>query len=85
MNAPTGISIVNVHVLRQEVHGFIATAEIAELENQSYRLGYIIDTGLLNRADAAAILQAAAIANDLVRVHGQDFVQSIIAAGLDLK
>jgi hypothetical protein len=76
---------VNLQALRLDVRQAIATAEIAEFENQSYRLGHIIATGLLDRAIAADLLLDIATANGLLQVQGDDVIQSIIANGLVLK
>jgi hypothetical protein len=85
MNAPAGIPTVNLQALRLDVRQAIATAEIAEFENQAYRLGHIIATGLLGRAPAADLLLDIATANGLLQVQGDDVIQSIIANGLDMK
>jgi len=45
----------------------------------------VIATGLLERKSAADLLFDVAQGNGLVRVHGDDFIQSIIADGLELK
>jgi hypothetical protein len=84
MNAPAGIAI-NLQALRLDVRQAIATAEIAEFENQAYRLGHVIATGLLGRAPAADLLLDVATAHGLVQVQGDDVIQSIIANGLDCK
>ena len=76
---------INLQALRLDVRQAIATAEIAEFENQAYRLGHVIATGLLVRAAAGNLLLDIATAQGLVRVQGDDVVQSIIANGLDLK
>ena len=75
---------INLQALRLDVRQAIATAEIAEFENQAYRLGHVIATGLLSRASAADLLLDAATSNGLVQVQGHDVIQSIIANGLDL-
>jgi hypothetical protein len=85
MNAPAGIPTINLQALRLEVRQAIATAEIAEFENQSYRLGHVIATGLLGRATAADLLLDIATVHGLVQVQGDDVIQSIIANGLDCK
>jgi hypothetical protein len=93
MNAPvrrlsqvsTNIEAINLQALRLDVRQAIATAEIAEFENQAYRLGLIIPTGLLGRAVAADLLLDVATSNGLVRLQGDDVIQSIIANGLELK
>jgi hypothetical protein len=46
-------------------------------------LGHVIATGLLRRADAADLLLDVATANGLVREHGDDFIQKIMAEGLN--
>lgn len=76
---------INLQALRLDVRQAIATAEIAEFENQAYRLGHIIVTGILERARAADLLLDIATSNGLVRVQGDDVIQSIIANGLELR
>ncbi len=76
---------LNLQALRLDVRQAIATAEIAEFENQAYRLGHVIATGLLGRAPAADLLLDVATGNGLLQVQGDDVIQSIIANGLDLK
>jgi hypothetical protein len=75
---------INLVALRLDVRQAIATAELAEFENQAYRLGHVIATGLLSRAVAADLLLDVACSNGLVQVQGDDVIQSIIANGLDL-
>lgn len=75
---------LNLPSLRMDVQRAVATAKIAEFESQSYRLGYVIKTGLLDRAAAADLLLNIATAHGLIREQGDGIVQSIIANGLDL-
>jgi hypothetical protein len=90
MNAPVGISVqsaqkieaINLTALRLDVRNAVATAKIAEFENQAYRLGHVITAGLLGRAPAADLLLSVAESNGLVHEHGDDIIQSIIAQGL---
>lgn len=79
------LDVLILPALRLDVQRAVATAKIAEFENQSYRLGYIIATGFLDRAAVADLLLKIATAHGLVREHGDDVLQSIIANGLDLK
>jgi hypothetical protein len=74
---------INLTALRLDVRNAIATAKIAEFENQSFRLGHVIATGLLNRAAAADLLLDVATSNGLVHEHGDDFIQKIMAEGLN--
>jgi hypothetical protein len=74
---------INLTALRLDVWNAVATGKIAEFENQSYRLGHVIATGLLGRADAADLLLDVATANGLVCEHGDDFIQLIMAEGLN--
>jgi hypothetical protein len=67
----------------QDVKRTIATAKIAEFENQCYRLGDIINTKLLSPPVAADILLDAAVSNGLVHEHGEDLIQQIMAEGLN--
>jgi len=91
MNAPARVSLqsatkleaINLTALRLDVRKAVALAKIAEFENQTYRLGHIIAMGLIDCASAADILMSVAESNALVREHGDDFIQSIIAAGLE--
>src|SRR5260370_41645799 len=53
MNAHTKIEALNIEALRLDVRNAIATATIAEFENQSHHLGHGTPTGLLRRAAAA--------------------------------
>ena len=74
---------INLTALGLDVQNAIATAKIAEFENQAYRLGHIIATGLLGRAAAADLLFDIATSNGLVHEHGDDFIQKIVAEGLN--
>jgi hypothetical protein len=74
---------VNLTALRLDVCNAIATAKIAEFENQAHRLGQVFATGLLDRTAAADLLLDVATSNGLVHEHGDDFIQQIIAAGLN--
>jgi hypothetical protein len=76
---------INLPALRLDINRAVATAKIAEFENQSYRIGHVVRTGLLGRAAAADSLLEVAVANGLVHEHGDDTIQSIIANGLDWK
>ena len=71
----------DITALLLEVTRAIATAKMAEFERQAYRVGNIVSTGLLGRAMAADVLLDAAVSNGLVREHGDDTVQTIIARG----
>jgi hypothetical protein len=71
----------NITALLLDVTRAIATAKMAELERQAYRVGDIVSTGLLGRAMAADVLIDAAVSNGLVREHGDGPVQTIIARG----
>jgi hypothetical protein len=85
MNAHTKIEAINLTALRLDVWQAVAISKIAEFENQAYRLGSVIVTGLLDRASAADLLLNVAESNGLVREHGDDLIQSIIANGLVCK
>lgn len=74
---------INLTALRLDVWKAIATGKISAFENQSYRLGRVVATGQLRRADAADLLLDVATANGLVREHGDDFIQTIMAEGLN--
>jgi hypothetical protein len=76
---------LNLTALRIDVRRAVAIAKIREFENQAYRLGNVIATGLLDRARAADLLLCVAQGNGLVGAHGDDFMQSIIASGLELR
>jgi len=85
MNAHVSASsdAINLTALQLDVRNAIATAKIAEFENQSHRLGHVIATGLLGRAEAADLLLDVATSNGLVHEHGDDFIQQIMAEGLN--
>jgi hypothetical protein len=74
---------INLTALRLDVQQAIATAKIAEFENQAYRLGHVIGTVLLGRAAASDLLLDIATSNGLVHEHGDDFIQQIMAEGLN--
>jgi hypothetical protein len=74
---------INVTALRLDVWNAVATAKIAEFENQSHRLGHIIATGLLGRAAAGDLLLDVATSHGLVHEHGDDFIQQVMAEGLN--
>jgi hypothetical protein len=77
--------VLNLPALRRDVMRAVATAKIGEFENQAYRLGQIITTGVLGRADAADLLLSISESNGLVHEHGDTVIQSIIAAGLEAR
>ena len=85
MNAHVKPEAINLTALRFDVRQAVALAKIAEFENQAYRLGHVVATGILARAPAADLLLNVAECNGLVREHGDDFIQSIIVAGLEHK
>jgi hypothetical protein len=72
----------DINAVLIDVRRTIATAKIAEFERQCFRLGDIIRTKLLIRPVASDILLDAALSNNLVREHGEDIIQEIIAEGL---
>jgi hypothetical protein len=72
----------DIGALLRDVKRSIATAKIAELERQSFRLGDIVSVYLLSPAIAADVLHEAAVSNGLAREHGDDVIQEIIASGL---
>lgn len=72
----------NIQAVLLDVKRTIATAKIAEFENQCYRLGDIVRIKLLSRPIAADILRDAAVSNGLVREHGDQVIQAILAEGL---
>jgi hypothetical protein len=76
---------VNLTALRLDVRQAVALAKIAEFENQAYRIGHVVRTGLLSRAPAADLLLDVATSNGLVAEQGDDIIQSIIANGLEWK
>jgi hypothetical protein len=76
---------INLTALRVDVRQAVSIAKIREFENQAYRLGNVIATGLLDRKNAADLLLCVAESNGLVREQGDDLIQSIIVSGLELK
>jgi hypothetical protein len=75
----------DINAVLIDVRRTIATAKIAEFENQCYRLGDIIKTRLLSRPVASDILLDAALSNGLVNEHGDEIIQSIITNGLECR
>lgn len=53
-------------MLQMDFNVAIASAKIAEFENQAYLAGDMVRMGLLRRADAADLLHEAAIYNSLI-------------------
>jgi hypothetical protein len=72
----------NVDELLRGVKRAIAIAKLVELEYQAYRLGEFVHVKLLPVTKASEILREAALANNLLDEHGEDFIQAIIAEGL---
>lgn len=64
-----------------EVGCAVAMAQLDELEAQSARLAMLVDRGQITKQRAVDILHGAAIASNLMHVHGPDHVQEIIASG----
>jgi len=54
-------------------------AQFNELAEQSYRLAELVNLQEIEKQDAVDMLYVAARASDLVRVHGNDHIQAIIA------
>jgi len=84
LQSATVSEAINLTALRLDVRQAVAVAKIAEFENQAYRLGHVIATGILDRTNAADLLLNVAESNGLVQ-HGDDFIQSLIVAGLELR
>jgi hypothetical protein len=62
-----------------EVGISIAMAKLDELEAQSERLAELVILNAIAKSDAVDILYTAARGADLVRVHGDDHIQEVIA------
>jgi hypothetical protein len=60
----------------------VAIAKLTEFENQAFRLGNYVTNELMPRPVAGDALYDVALANDLLKIHGGDVIQGIIAAGL---
>jgi hypothetical protein len=60
----------------------VAIAKLVEFENQALLLGGYVSADMLPRPVAADALHDVALANDLTSIHGDDLIQTIIAAGL---
>lgn len=73
----------DVSALLVDIKSTIATAKIAEFENQAYRLGEIVKLRLISRPVAGDVLYQAALSNGLVREHGEDFIQLLMSEGLN--
>lgn len=83
MNAALKIEAINLTALRIHVRQQVATARLAEFENQACSLGHFIASGLLDRAAAADILLSVAESNGLGREQGADIIQAILAEALE--
>lgn len=68
--------------LERDVRRMIATAKIAEFEAQACRLGEYVRVQLIPAERASSLLYDAALANGLVREHGDDVIQALMAEGL---
>lgn len=80
----TASEAINLTALRIDVRQAVALAKIAEFENQAYRLGHVMASGLIDRTAAADLLLSVAESNGLVHEHGDDFIQSIVVCGLEV-
>lgn len=58
-------------------------AKVREFEQQAYRLGDAVITGVMSCAGAADILMDAAEATGLLREHSELCIRQIIAEGLN--
>ena len=72
----------DISALLLDVKRAIATAKMVEFESQTYRVGDIVFIRLLDRATAGDVLLDAAVSNGLVKEHGDEIIQAIIAQGL---
>lgn len=64
-----------------EVAVSVAMAQLDELEAQAIRLAALVDLREIDKQQAVDLIYTAARAADLVRVHGDDHIQAIIAEG----
>jgi hypothetical protein len=76
-------NLPDVRTVLVDVRREIAIAKLTELDFQSHRLGGLVRDGLIDRGLAAETLYDAALENGLVSTHGEDFVQDILASGLE--
>ena len=73
----------DIRSLITSVRRCVAIAKVAEFEHQAFRLGDYVSNGIISASFAADTLQEVAFSNDLVRAHGDEFIQAIIADGLN--
>jgi hypothetical protein len=73
----------NVPAELRDARREIAIAKLTEFDFQCQRIGALVREDFVSAADAADVLYDAAIANGLVRVHGEQTIQSMLAAGLE--
>jgi hypothetical protein len=62
-------------------------AKLTEYQKQCWHLAGLVRNGILDRATAVDMLHEIAIRHSLIRAHGEDRIQAIIAeafAGADL-
>jgi hypothetical protein len=62
----------------------IALGKLTEFQRQCARLGQLVAEGVIGKADAADGLFEAAEANDLIEVHGADYIQRCIATAFEM-
>ena len=76
------INAPNIQAALIDARREIAIAKLTELDFQSYRLGELVREGLLARGTAAETLYDAALGNGLIRTHGSELIECILADGL---
>jgi hypothetical protein len=57
----------------------VANAKLVEYRHQTWRLAHLVRQGTIKMADAVDGLWEIAIAHAMVRAHGEDRIQAIIA------
>lgn len=57
----------------------VANAKLVEYRGQCWRLAALIREGVVDKADAADRLWDIAVAHALVRAHGEDRIEAILA------
>lgn len=74
----------DVILLAMDVACAVTMAKLVELQEQSFRLGEMVQEGILEKPRAVDMLYVAARAANLVTVHGDDCIQDIISVGFEV-
>jgi hypothetical protein len=61
----------------------IALAKLIEFRRQCGRLAHLAAEGIVDRVDATDSLYDAAVAHDLIGIHGEDFIAGVLATAFE--